>query len=220
MKRQSRPFAVEVKNKRRSRRPSHSIWGDVDISKAMLESTREFEDVREENHTIIDTKSVSSDGSAEPQPTPERFMANELTSKPEEPNPASSGETASSKEPARPRRTKSSSKAATPENGAKPNSKRGRAAGRKVYSESERAQKLSQIQKSTGDGATLKSAIKQAGISEQTYYLWKKAAAPAPQSDDLKDLLALEEENKRLKSLLAQRLRKENAELKKKLGLD
>jgi putative transposase len=36
----------------------------------------------------------------------------------------------------------------------------------------------------------------------------------------LKDLLALEEENKRLKNLLAERLRKENAELRKKLGLE
>lgn len=62
--------------------------------------------------------------------------------------------------------------------------------------------------------------VKQAGISEQTYYLWKKAAAPAADSDGLKDLVALEEENKRLKSLLADRLRKENAELKKRLGLD
>jgi putative transposase len=35
----------------------------------------------------------------------------------------------------------------------------------------------------------------------------------------LKDLLALEEENKRLKKMLAERLRKENAELKNKLGL-
>ncbi|RWQ65584.1 transposase [Mesorhizobium sp.] len=91
--------------------------------------------------------------------------------------------------------------------------------GRKVHSEKERAQKLAQIAKSISGGATLKSAVKQVGISEQTYYHWKKAAAPAPDGDDLKDLVALEEENKRLKSLLAERLRKENADLKRKLGL-
>ena len=45
------------------------------------------------------------------------------------------------------------------------------------------------------------------------------AATPASDSGDLKDLIALEEENQRLKKLLAERLRKENAELKKKLGL-
>jgi putative transposase len=41
----------------------------------------------------------------------------------------------------------------------------------------------------------------------------------APQTDDLKDLVKLEEENARLKKLLADRLRKENVELRKKLGL-
>lgn len=91
---------------------------------------------------------------------------------------------------------------------------------RKVYSEKERAQKLAQIERSISGGATLKSSVKQAGISEQTYYLWKKAAAPASNNDDLKDLIALEEENKSLKSLLAERLRNENAELKRRLGLD
>ncbi|WP_245269046.1 transposase [Mesorhizobium sp. WSM2561] len=40
----------------------------------------------------------------------------------------------------------------------------------------------------------------QAGISEQTYYHWKKAAAPSAASDERMDLVALEKENKRLKS--------------------
>ncbi len=92
-------------------------------------------------------------------------------------------------------------------------------APRKTYSQKERAQKLSQIEKSIAGGATTRNAVGQAGISEQTYYQWKKAAAPAFESDELKDLLALEEENKRLKKMLAERLRKENAELKNKLGL-
>lgn len=96
-----------------------------------------------------------------------------------------------------------------------------RPAGRKIHSRQERAQKLDQIEKSVARGASLKSAVRQAGISDQTYYQWKKAAGPAPApAGDLKDLLALEEENNRLKQLLAERLRKENAELKKKLGLE
>ena len=90
---------------------------------------------------------------------------------------------------------------------------------RKPYPEKERAQKLDEIEKLAGRGGTIKDAIKKAGISEQTYYQWKKAAGQAPQRDELKDLVKLEEENARLKKLLADRLRKENAELKKKLGL-
>ncbi len=92
-------------------------------------------------------------------------------------------------------------------------------ATRKTYSEKERAQKLGQIEKSIAGGATIKSAVGQAGISEQTYYQWKKAADAAAAPADLNDLLALEEENKQLKKQLAERLRQENAELKKKLGL-
>jgi putative transposase len=90
---------------------------------------------------------------------------------------------------------------------------------RKIYSEKERAQKLGEIEKQTGRGESIKDAVKKAGISEQTYYQWKKAAGQTPQSDELKDLVKLEEENARLKKLLADRLRKENADLRKKLGL-
>lgn len=92
-------------------------------------------------------------------------------------------------------------------------------APRKTYSEKERAGKLSQIEKAIAGGATIKNAVGQSGISEQTYYHWKKATAATPESDYLRDLLALEEENKRLKKMLAEHLRKENAELKNKLGL-
>jgi putative transposase len=66
---------------------------------------------------------------------------------------------------------------------------------------------------------SIKAAVQKAGISEQTYYQWKKAAGQTTQTDELKDLVKLEEENARLKKLLADRLRKENAELRKKLGL-
>ena len=113
------------------------------------------------------------------------------------------------------RSAKSGKQASSPEAVASPTVR----TARKIYSENERAQKLGEIEKQTGRGESIKDAIKKAGISEQTYYQWKKAAAQAPQSDELKDLVKLEEENARLKKLLADRLRKENAELRKKLGL-
>ncbi|TIX84231.1 MAG: transcriptional regulator [Mesorhizobium sp.] len=92
-------------------------------------------------------------------------------------------------------------------------------AARRNYSENERAQKLGEIEKQIGRGESIKAAVQNAGISEQTYYHWKRAAGQTTQSDELKDLVKLEEENARLKKLLADRLRKENAELRKKLGL-
>ena len=45
-----------------------------------------------------------------------------------------------------------------------------------------------------------------------------KTAAPVAENDDLKDLVALEEENRVLKRRLAEHLRKENAELKRKIN--
>jgi putative transposase len=90
---------------------------------------------------------------------------------------------------------------------------------RKIYSEKERAQKLGEIEKQIGWGESIKAAVQKAGISQQTYSHWKKAAGQTTPSDELKDLVKLEEENARLKKLLADRLRKENADLKKKLGL-
>lgn len=97
------------------------------------------------------------------------------------------------------------------------------------YTEQERGEKLKLIgTQVTGGTSTLRDAIKNAGISEQTYYQWKRAVKPADQktekaaqvSDGLADLVQLEEENQKLRKILAEKLRTENAELRKRLGLD
>jgi putative transposase len=90
-------------------------------------------------------------------------------------------------------------------------------AARKIYTETERA-KARRDRKEDRTGESIKAAVKKAGISEQTYYQWKKAAGQTIPSDELKDLLKLEEENTRLKKLLADRLRNENAEHRKARG--
>ena len=47
------------------------------------------------------------------------------------------------------------------------------------------------------------------------------ATAPSPAAiDEMADLLQLEEENRRLRKLLAEKLRAENADLRKRLNLD
>ncbi|WP_018236811.1 transposase [Ensifer sp. BR816] len=97
------------------------------------------------------------------------------------------------------------------------------------YSEEERNDKLKLIETQVTGGSTLKDAIKSAGISEQTYYQWKGAAKPLEKkvtrgtkpvlADELADLVQLEEENQRLRKQLAEKLRAENADLRKRLGL-
>lgn len=47
----------------------------------------------------------------------------------------------------------------------------------------------------------------------------RKAEAPKPALDDFADLLKLEEENQKLRKALSEKLRTENAGLRKKLGL-
>ncbi|WP_339073333.1 transposase [Sinorhizobium meliloti] len=104
-------------------------------------------------------------------------------------------------------------------------------AKRRGYREQERSEKLKQIETQVSGGSTLKDAIRSAGISEQTYYHWKSAAKPGeqkgtknlkplPAGDELAALVELDEENQRLRKLLAEKLRAENAELREKLGLD
>ncbi|MCJ9724751.1 transposase [Agrobacterium sp. SHOUNA12C] len=95
-------------------------------------------------------------------------------------------------------------------------------------SEQERAEKFKLIETQVAEGtSSLKDAIKSASISEQTYYNWKRALRPvdqrqekpAPAGDEFADLVQLEQENQRLRKILAEKLRAENAELRKRLGL-
>ena len=97
---------------------------------------------------------------------------------------------------------------------------------RNKYTPVQRASILASIEKATKDGkTTLKAALQQTKVSEQTYYNWKNAAtkkAPAPSagssSDDLSSLVALEAENLKLRQELAAKLRAENEELRRRLG--
>lgn len=100
------------------------------------------------------------------------------------------------------------------------------ASKRKKYTLAQRTSILASIEKTIKDGATtLKAALQQFEVSEQTYYNWKNAigtASTAPASkntvDDLTTLVALEAENLKLRKELADKLRAENAELRKRLG--
>ncbi|KQS78827.1 hypothetical protein ASG25_09330 [Rhizobium sp. Leaf384] len=111
----------------------------------------------------------------------------------------------------------------------------------KRHTADERADKLRRVQDSvTKDGLSLKAAVEAVGISDQTYYQWKRASKPASPGiaelvparslptpvaaanpgNKLVDLLKLEEENQRLRELLGEKLRAENAELRRRLEMD
>ncbi len=100
----------------------------------------------------------------------------------------------------------------------------------KKYTPAQRASILAAVEKTTKSGkTTLKAALQQLEVSEQTYYNWKNAAgktAPVAAkaktttgaSDDLKALITLEAENLKLRKELAAKLRAENEELRRRLG--
>lgn len=95
-------------------------------------------------------------------------------------------------------------------------------------SDEEKLEKIKQVEAAVASGATLKDAVIAASISDQTYYTWKKAVAvtiaevpssTAALDDELAEFTQLEEENRRLRKLLAEKLRAENAALRKRLGI-
>lgn len=99
---------------------------------------------------------------------------------------------------------------------------------RKTYGEREKAEKLKLIATQIAQGTTpLQQVVKNAGISVQTYYQWKRSEKPVTKKaekavsggSELAELVQLEAENNRLRALLAEKLRAENVELRKRLGL-
>jgi len=73
---------------------------------------------------------------------------------------------------------------------------------RKNYTPEQIVAKLRQIEVSNRQGKTMLQAIKEAGISEVTYYRWRKEYGGL-QVDQAKRLKELERENARLKRVVA-----------------
>ncbi|OWV98837.1 transposase [Rhizobium sp. R693] len=95
-------------------------------------------------------------------------------------------------------------------------------------SDADKLEKIRQIEAAVAGGATLKDAVATASISDQTYYIWKKAVAapaagtsssPVAVDDEFAEFIQLEEDNRRLRKLLGEKLRAENAELRKRFGI-
>ncbi len=62
--------------------------------------------------------------------------------------------------------------------------------------------KLREIEKMQAGGKTIEEACKDLGITDQTYYRWRKLYGKMP-VDELKRLKELEKENARLKRIVA-----------------
>ena len=89
-------------------------------------------------------------------------------------------------------------------------------ARRRIYTPEQIITKLREAEIYIGQGKTVKETSKQLGISEQTYYRWRKeyGGMDIPQAKKLREI---EKENTRLKKLVAD-LSLDNAILKEVLG--
>lgn len=227
MRRQTCPVIAEVKH-RRAPAKKQSIWGSVNIAAVAAETMRDLEHNDPTSSSLIDSSAPSIDVASDDNPPVEHNMPDPQEAETVEAvaeAPAAVKAPESKKRAPRPKKAKAAPKLRIAKEAAKRTTKAADAqpgparAKRKSYSEKERSQILAKIEKAIGRGGSSKAAVVEAGISEQTYYQRKKAAETAVAPTDLNDLLALEEENKQRKKQLAERLQKENVELRKKLGL-
>jgi len=74
---------------------------------------------------------------------------------------------------------------------------------RKRFSEEATLDLLRQIDLDLASGSTVETAIRSAGISEATYYKWRKLYGGMGKSQ-LRELRAMEKENARLKRIVAE----------------
>lgn len=104
------------------------------------------------------------------------------------------------------------------------------AAEETVIASPAKAEKLPQSRRKRGEQAAEakqvpaqivgKGTRNSAGPKKTPKQAAQTAKAPASAADEMADLIQLEQENKRLRKTLADKLRAENADLRKRLGLD
>lgn len=221
MKKVQRSFSVEYKGRRRPGPKSSSIWGDMDLKSVAR-------DVEEEPRPFVpgkqaDGKSVSdlSNLNAEPsgalltEPVgqhttaaakEEMIMADESDTMTDVEAPTIDETPIPPKKQRQPRAKKATAEAVSVDAAAEPTIGSPGAVGKQ-----KRGRKPKSID---GAGTAKRSPMKRGPKVVQ-------AAPVVPAAvEEMADLLQLEEENQRLRKLLAEKLRAENADLRKRLKLD
>lgn len=75
--------------------------------------------------------------------------------------------------------------------------------GPKGYTETKIVEVLRAVESARAEGSTIKEAVLDQGVSEQTYYKWKRTYG-SMDINEVKRLRELEKENARLKKLVAE----------------
>ncbi|MBX5192613.1 transcriptional regulator [Rhizobium sp. NZLR3b] len=223
MKKVQRSFAVEYKSGRRKTDPkANSIWGNMDLKSVAR-------DVEEEAMPFLSGGPQEREATGEvPFPASEQagplltlplgqettasalketMMADESNTMTNTNAPAVVETEFAPKKQRKPRAKKAAPETVLAEVTAEPTVASGVAGGR---------QKRGRKSKSVEAVSSAKRApVKRATRPAQTVTM-----APMAAGDEMADLLQLEQENQRLRKLLAEQLRTENADLRKRLKLD
>ncbi|QEE43227.1 transcriptional regulator (plasmid) [Rhizobium sp. WL3] len=218
MKKVQRSFAVEYKSgRRKSDANSNSIWGNVDlksVTRAVEEDAMPLAPHAQHGQDI-DDKSPSVDETARPLLTPSvRQHSTEIVK--EETDMAEENDTMTD--------TNAAAIVETPiaeKKQRKPRAKKAAPDAAAVEAVSDKATETPEKQKR---GRKPKSTAKATTARAPRVKLAPKVVQAVPAAstaiDEMADLLQLEGENQRLRKLLAEKLRAENADLRKKLNLD
>ncbi|OBZ92220.1 transcriptional regulator [Pararhizobium polonicum] len=223
MKKIQRSFTIEYKSGRRKpdAKPN-SIWGNMDLKSVALDLEEEAMPFVPNRHLVSKSAGEVSPSKAEPAGpllTPaivrhttaavkeEMMMADEIDTISTADAPAVVGTAVAPKKQRKPRTKKVVLAAASSDAAGEPAIASADAAGK---------QKRGRKGKSVGDAGTAKRVpVKRAQRPVQA-----APAVSATPSDEMADILQLEEENQRLRKLLAEKLRAENTDLRKRLKLD
>ncbi|URK89552.1 transcriptional regulator (plasmid) [Rhizobium sp. RCAM05350] len=223
MEKVQRSFAVEYKSGRRRPDPkSNSIWGNMDLKSLALDveeeaipavsdrrlvgkSAGEISLSKAELAALLLTPTIGQHTTAAVKE--ETTMADEIDTITTTDAPVVVDTPVAPKKQRKPRAKKVALEAASGDAAAEPAIASTDGAGR---------QKRGRKAKSVDNAGTPKRApVKRAPREVQT-----APAVPAVPNDEMADILQLEEENQRLRKLLAEKLRAENADLRKRLKLD
>ncbi|WP_426230774.1 transcriptional regulator [Pararhizobium sp. DWP3-4] len=220
MKKIQRSFAVEYKNGRRKPDArSNSIWGNMDLKSVALA-------MEEETMLLPDAQLArTSDGEISPSNAKPAVFSltppigqNKTVAVIEETTMADEIDTITTEAPAvaetpvvpkkqrKPRATKATLEAVSVEVAAEPSI---------VSGKQKRGRKGKPVDNA---GAVKRAPVKRSPKAVQTMPAVLTPAEAA--GDEMTDILQLEEENQRLRKRLAEKLRTENADLRKRLNLD
>ncbi|MGY5795474.1 MULTISPECIES: transcriptional regulator [Rhizobium] len=223
MKKVQRSFAVEYKKGRRKLDPrSNSIWGNMDLKSVAR-------DIEEETsmHLSDSSRRGKSDGEMSvPRPDHKSLLTSPLrtsTTVSVTQETSMADETEATTRADRPTVVETPT---APKKQRKPRAKK--AAALETSSADATAEAAVAL---TGAGGVKRrgpkakvteaaSSAKRPRVSRAPKAVQTASAAPMTAIDDMADLLQLEEENQRLRKLLAEKLRAENADLRKRLKLD